>query len=266
MEVPRQGLPPPDAGRRSAPARRRHRRCDDVVKDGDAVTANCTARSTPTSRAGMAGANRKVKGTIHWVCAHACRGGRSSPVRPPVHACRIRTTTKAAARPTATTSIRDRCRSCSGFVEPAAADCRAGDRASSSSAWAISSPTATTTRRQAGVQPQRDAARYLGRARPDADDLPAGPPDPAGLDPRRSGCAARCMPPMPIKMALAIQLSRRMCDAQQRRTVRRGGVHRIGPAASASASTAWCRSNCSVAHAEDDGARHQRSSAPSSSA
>ena len=43
-------------------------RCDEVVKDGDAVVElRCTL--DPSSRAGMEGANRKVKGTIHWVAA-----------------------------------------------------------------------------------------------------------------------------------------------------------------------------------------------------
>ncbi|HEU0153866.1 MAG TPA: glutamine--tRNA ligase/YqeY domain fusion protein [Arenimonas sp.] len=43
-------------------------RCDDVAKDGDTVVElRCTL--DPDSRAGMEGANRKVKGTIHWVAA-----------------------------------------------------------------------------------------------------------------------------------------------------------------------------------------------------
>jgi len=45
-------------------------RCDEVVKNGDTVVElRCTL--DPESRPGMDGANRKVKGTIHWVCAHA---------------------------------------------------------------------------------------------------------------------------------------------------------------------------------------------------
>jgi glutaminyl-tRNA synthetase len=47
-------------------------RCDDVVKDagGRVVEVRCTL--DPESRPGMEGANRKVKGTIHWVsAAHA---------------------------------------------------------------------------------------------------------------------------------------------------------------------------------------------------
>ena len=43
--------------------------CDDVVKDanGNVVEVRCTL--DPESRPGMEGANRKVKGTIHWVSA-----------------------------------------------------------------------------------------------------------------------------------------------------------------------------------------------------
>ncbi|HEY1070511.1 MAG TPA: glutamine--tRNA ligase/YqeY domain fusion protein, partial [Thermomonas sp.] len=44
-------------------------RCDEVVKDeaGRIVELRCTL--DPDSRPGMAGSNRKVKGTIHWVSA-----------------------------------------------------------------------------------------------------------------------------------------------------------------------------------------------------
>jgi glutaminyl-tRNA synthetase len=43
-------------------------RCNDVIKDGDDVTElHCTL--DPETRHGMAGADRKVKGTIHWVSA-----------------------------------------------------------------------------------------------------------------------------------------------------------------------------------------------------
>jgi glutaminyl-tRNA synthetase len=44
-------------------------RCDEVVKDdaGRAIELRCTL--DPESRPGMEGANRKVKGTIHWVSA-----------------------------------------------------------------------------------------------------------------------------------------------------------------------------------------------------
>ena len=43
-------------------------RCEEVVKEGDHVIAlQCTL--DPESRAGMPGADRKIKGTIHWVSA-----------------------------------------------------------------------------------------------------------------------------------------------------------------------------------------------------
>jgi glutaminyl-tRNA synthetase len=44
-------------------------RCDEVVKDanGGVIELRCTL--DPESRPGMEGANRKVKGTIHWVSA-----------------------------------------------------------------------------------------------------------------------------------------------------------------------------------------------------
>ena len=43
-------------------------RCEEVVKDGEVVVAvRCSL--DPTSRAGMPGADRKIKGTIHWLSA-----------------------------------------------------------------------------------------------------------------------------------------------------------------------------------------------------
>ncbi|MGN2247975.1 glutamine--tRNA ligase/YqeY domain fusion protein [Frateuria sp. GZRR35] len=44
-------------------------KCDEVVKDaaGDVIELRCTL--DPDSRAGLPGADRKVKGTIHWVSA-----------------------------------------------------------------------------------------------------------------------------------------------------------------------------------------------------
>jgi glutaminyl-tRNA synthetase len=43
-------------------------RCTEVIKDGDAVVA-VHATLDPDTRAGLPGADRKVKGTIHWVSA-----------------------------------------------------------------------------------------------------------------------------------------------------------------------------------------------------
>ena len=43
-------------------------RCDEVIKDGERVVElRCTL--DPTTRTGMEGADRKVKGTLHWVSA-----------------------------------------------------------------------------------------------------------------------------------------------------------------------------------------------------
>ncbi len=74
-----EGLPSPEARRRSAPARRRHR---EVRRDGEGCRwqrhrAALHARSS-TSRHGLPGADRKVKGTIHWVSA---KHGVSTEVR-----------------------------------------------------------------------------------------------------------------------------------------------------------------------------------------
>ncbi|MFC5570013.1 glutamine--tRNA ligase/YqeY domain fusion protein [Lysobacter yangpyeongensis] len=44
-------------------------RCDEVVKDADGKVIELRCTLDPQSRPGMEGANRKVKGTIHWVSA-----------------------------------------------------------------------------------------------------------------------------------------------------------------------------------------------------
>ena len=44
-------------------------RCDEVVKDADGNIVELRCTLDPESRPGMTGANRKVKGTIHWVSA-----------------------------------------------------------------------------------------------------------------------------------------------------------------------------------------------------
>ncbi len=47
-------------------------RCDEVIKDADGTVIELRGTLDPESRPGMEGANRKVKGTIHWVsAAHA---------------------------------------------------------------------------------------------------------------------------------------------------------------------------------------------------
>ena len=44
-------------------------RCDEVVKDDDGNVVELRGTLDPESRPGMEGANRKIKGTIHWVDA-----------------------------------------------------------------------------------------------------------------------------------------------------------------------------------------------------
>src|SRR5690554_1313922 len=44
-------------------------RCDEVVKDADGQVVELRCTLDPESRPGMEGANRKIKGTIHWVGA-----------------------------------------------------------------------------------------------------------------------------------------------------------------------------------------------------
>ncbi|KAA9003772.1 glutamine--tRNA ligase/YqeY domain fusion protein [Stenotrophomonas cyclobalanopsidis] len=44
-------------------------RCDEVIKDADGIITELRGWLDPESRPGMEGANRKVKGTIHWVSA-----------------------------------------------------------------------------------------------------------------------------------------------------------------------------------------------------
>ncbi|HDX0790634.1 TPA: glutamine--tRNA ligase/YqeY domain fusion protein [Stenotrophomonas maltophilia] len=44
-------------------------RCDEVIKDAGATITELRGWLDPESRPGMEGANRKVKGTIHWVSA-----------------------------------------------------------------------------------------------------------------------------------------------------------------------------------------------------
>lgn len=47
-------------------------RCDEVIKDDSGVIVELHGTLDPESRPGMEGANRKIKGTIHWVsAAHA---------------------------------------------------------------------------------------------------------------------------------------------------------------------------------------------------
>ena len=117
-------------------------RCDEVVKDADGYIVELRGTLDPESRPGMAGADRKVKGTIHWVSArHAVPAeirlyDRLFSVADPDDESEGRT-------------YRDHLnpdsrRSVAGYVEPAAADA-APEQSLSSSASVISSPTAATT-------------------------------------------------------------------------------------------------------------------------
>ncbi|MBS0432704.1 MAG: glutamine--tRNA ligase/YqeY domain fusion protein [Proteobacteria bacterium] len=45
-------------------------KCDEVVKDAGGAISGLRCTLDPQTRQGMEGANRKVKGTIHWVGAH----------------------------------------------------------------------------------------------------------------------------------------------------------------------------------------------------
>ena len=47
-------------------------RCTGCAKDGDGNITEIYAEYDPESKSGMAGANRKVKGTLHWVSADHC--------------------------------------------------------------------------------------------------------------------------------------------------------------------------------------------------
>ncbi len=53
-------------------------RCDDVIKDANGEIIELRGSLDLDSRPGMDGANRKIKGTIHWVCA---RQGISTEIR-----------------------------------------------------------------------------------------------------------------------------------------------------------------------------------------
>ncbi|MDY3841901.1 MAG: glutamine--tRNA ligase, partial [Prevotella sp.] len=48
-------------------------KCTGCTKDADGKIIEIQAEYDPTSKSGMEGANRKVKGTLHWVSADHCR-------------------------------------------------------------------------------------------------------------------------------------------------------------------------------------------------
>ncbi len=77
-------------------------KCEEVEKDTSGTVTGVRCTLDADTRHGRPGAERKVKGTIHWVSATPCRCRRNSPVRPSCSMSQIRTTT-ATARPTAIT-------------------------------------------------------------------------------------------------------------------------------------------------------------------
>src|SRR3546814_1852492 len=77
-------------------------RCDEVVKDADGNILELRGTLDPYSRPGMEGANRKIKGTIHWVDAT-----RAVPAE-----IRLYDRLFSVVRPTATTSTRIHARWC----------------------------------------------------------------------------------------------------------------------------------------------------------
>ena len=48
-------------------------KCTGCTKDADGNIVEIQAEYDPQSKSGMEGANRKVKGTLHWVSADHCR-------------------------------------------------------------------------------------------------------------------------------------------------------------------------------------------------
>ena len=141
--------------------------CEQVIKDDDGQVIELRCTLDPESRPGMAGANRKVKGTIHWVSAAACASPPRCACTTACSACPLRTTTSDG-------------KSCVDHINP-------GSRKRVSPATWNPPPRSAApeqrfqferlgyfvadrldhTRRRAGVQPQRDPARHLGKARPD---------------------------------------------------------------------------------------------------
>ena len=117
-------------------------RCDEVIKDADGTITELRGWLDPESRPGMEGANRKVKGTIHWVSAVH---GVPAEIRlyDRLFSVPNRMMTRKA-RPTAITSIRNRAAPSPAMSSrPRPAPHRSSR--SSSNVPATSSPTAATT-------------------------------------------------------------------------------------------------------------------------
>jgi len=97
-------------------------RCDEVVKDADGRVVELRGTLDPESRPGMEGANRKIKGTIHWVSARHAVAARIRLydrlfVVPDPDDDRDGRTYRDHLNP-------DSSRTVDGFVEPAAADAK----------------------------------------------------------------------------------------------------------------------------------------------
>ena len=95
-------------------------RCEEVVKDGDAVVEVRCSLDAET-RPGREGANRKVKGTIHWVCA---RGAVAAEIRLYDRLFSVPDPDDEAEGKTYRDHLNpDSVRIVQGYIEPAAADC-----------------------------------------------------------------------------------------------------------------------------------------------
>ena len=115
-----------------------------VVKDADGTIAELHCTLDPETRHGMPGADRKVKGTIHWVSAkHAI----AAEVRLYDRLFSVPDPDDDERRQELRRHLnRDSKRVVRAWLEAVARRSRRRRATSSSSAWAISSPTATTTR------------------------------------------------------------------------------------------------------------------------
>ena len=133
--------------------------CTGCEKDAAGTVTRCCATLVPDTKSGTPGADAvKVKGTITWVGRRRCARRRGAAVRPALQPTPQPDAGgkdfKASLNPASKQVV-------AGLRRAVARRPRAPASASSSSATATSSPTASTTRRPAGVQPHRDAARHL---------------------------------------------------------------------------------------------------------
>lgn len=117
-------------------------RCDEVIKDADGTITELRGWLDPESRPGMEGANRKVKGTIHWVSAVH---GVPAEIRLYDRLFSVPNPDDESEGKTYRDYLNPESRrTVTGYVEPAAPAPRRSSR-SSSNVPATSSPTAATT-------------------------------------------------------------------------------------------------------------------------